>query len=256
MNPDFSPIEYIGPRGKKRGRFGGTRAGGWLLLILALGIAACFLRPLLPSLHKQQMAPNILLEKKTIADLREADTVATRLAAAALNRIREVEAAAASLPGPSDQSADLVLHSYQAVGIDLRELIKEDMNRALRYYPNPSRPPHADAGLVHRDVPNLQRFFARWGKALHTRKRETEFEIGDVVVWEHPSSLQTPVNRVMGIIVPGPDKRSDERWVVREDAGRLQWTSRIFDHEIVGHYRYTPVSDEVARLEMAGVAAP
>ena len=254
MNPDFSPIEYIGPRGKKRGRSGHSRIGGWFLLLLALAIAICFVRPLLPSLQVQQTAPNVKNKENTIAQLREADTVSSRLAAAALARIESLAEETAFVEPAPLASADLILESYQDIGINLPDLVHRDMDRALRYYPLVKD--DGSDSLLHRRVPNLQRFFSRWGQTLHTLYPEPELEFGDIIVWELPSSPLQPVNRVMGIVVPGPDQLRDKRWVVCEDGGRIEWTDEILRHEIVGHYRYAPVSDEVARLEMAGVAGP
>jgi len=68
---------------------------------------------------------------------------------------------------------DVVIRSYRALGIDLQELVHEDMKRAFRAYP--SRRIYgltkADPNIDHRRVVNLEAFFERTGaKAIASHR--------------------------------------------------------------------------------------
>lgn len=56
---------------------------------------------------------------------------------------------------------DVVIRAYRAVGVDLQQLVHEDMSQALDAYPKLWRLSRPDANIDHRRVPNLQVYFRR-----------------------------------------------------------------------------------------------
>ena len=46
----------------------------------------------------------------------------------------------------------------------------------------------------------------------------------------------------IGIVVPGPGERRDERWVVHNIGSGPVWEDCLFDFEVVGHYRFPVIA--------------
>jgi uncharacterized protein YijF (DUF1287 family) len=129
----------------------------------------------------------------------------------------------------------VIIRSYRALGIDLQRLVFEDMSAHFDVYPQ--LPEYGtrkgpDPCIDHRRVPNLERFFSRFGVELPADRDASHYSGGDIVVW------QGGADRHIGIVVPGPGERASERWVVHNlDRGPV-WEDCLFDFEVVGHYRY------------------
>ncbi len=125
---------------------------------------------------------------------------------------------------------DVVIRSYRGVGIDLQQLVHEDMKENFSKYPiiwGASRP---DKNIDHRRVPNLQRFFSRYGTSLPVSKESLDYKIGDLVTWMLPGNLphigvvvaENPV-LIVHNIGSGPELEDMPLW-----------------YPITGHYRYFP----------------
>ena len=78
----YSTIEYIGPRPQKpkRRHF----FGGWVILVIAVGIGTWFGRPLVPLLKANQQGPSMEQAELLISALESSKESSARLAAAAL----------------------------------------------------------------------------------------------------------------------------------------------------------------------------
>ena len=245
----MKPIEYIGPaprrKKKRRGPF-----GGWFLLVVAVGIGFLFVRPLVPFLKAQQSqasGSNVELAKRYLC---ASGNSGAALAAEALDRtLVEVSYDPAyysmpypggDLPGDKGVCADVVVRSYRGLGVDLQRLVHEDMTENFRLYPQFWRLKGPDPNIDHRRVPNLQRFFARHGQDLEIGKVEDEFALGDVVAWRLPFGENGKAASHVGIVVPGPGARKDEKWVVHNIGAGPEWEDELFSYEIVGHYRFVP----------------
>ena len=59
---------------------------------------------------------------------------------------------------------DLVIRAYRSLGIDLQQLVHEDMHNNFSHYPNIWGLSSTDTNIDHRRVPNLQTFFKRYGE--------------------------------------------------------------------------------------------
>jgi uncharacterized protein YijF (DUF1287 family) len=86
---------------------------------------------------------------------------------------------------------DLIIRAYRAVGVDLQQLVHEDMRAHFDRYPSRriwgmNAP---DANIDHRRVPNLRTYFARHGRSLHPSDRAADYRSGDLVTWELPGHL-------------------------------------------------------------------
>ena len=136
---------------------------------------------------------------------------------------------------PSDRGygPDVVIRSFRVVGIDLQQLVHEDMLENFKVYPQIYPEREADPNIDHRRVPNLQRFFSRFGESLPGSRESSDYSVGDLVIW------QVGRDRHIGVVVPGPGARAEERWVVHNlDKRGPVWEDCLFDFEVVGHFRY------------------
>ena len=62
--------------------------------------------------------------------------------------------------------SDVVVRAYRHAGLDLQQLLHEDMARNFAAYPRRWELTKPDANIDHRRVPNLAAFFTRHGGAL------------------------------------------------------------------------------------------
>ena len=130
---------------------------------------------------------------------------------------------------------DVVIRSYRAVGIDLQELVHEDMRNDFSAYPKNWGLRKPDSNIDHRRVPNLRTFFARHGTVLSNSHQASDYKPGDLVTWMLPGNLPH-----IGIVT---DRRVDgtHRPMIVHNIGdgpRLE--DMLFLYTITGHYHYHP----------------
>lgn len=254
--PSFhETIEYIGPRPQKPTKRAPSFLGGWFLLLIAGAIVFWFGRPLLPSLRAHQETATAERADQIIARLAPSASFGERLAAAALQRTKvdvtydpsyyKIAYPSGDVPNNRGYGPDVLIRSYRALGIDLQRLVYEDMSLHFNAYPQ--LPEYGtrkgpDQNIDHRRVPNLQRFFSRFGVELPADRDTGHYSVGDVVVWQVGS------DRHIGVIVPGPGDRASERWVVHNLNRGPVWEDCLFDFEVVGHYRYDATNKVAHKL--------
>ena len=263
MNPDMSAIAYIGSSRRRTRRKGlGTLCLGWLVVLAGLAVCLWLLRPMVPFLQAQQMHPTAANVERSIASLKIEGATGDLLAAEALSFtqresiLTEDEPSLLETPVPAavptyGVTTELVLQSYQSLGIDLARLVHADMSKSFRLYPPLWGSHQADPTVDHLRVPNLQRYLSRHGQELSRSEHDQDYRIGDLVVWDLPDTMGAMSNRVIGIVVPGPEARHGEPWVVTDSGNGPVWRDALFENEIVGHYRYAP-----SEIAMAGLVEP
>jgi uncharacterized protein len=85
---------------------------------------------------------------------------------------------------------DVVIRAYrQGLGIDLQQLVHEDMARNFASYPETWGLSKTDRNIDHRRVPNLQRFFARQKAELAVSDDVSRYQPGDLVTMMLPGHL-------------------------------------------------------------------
>jgi len=128
---------------------------------------------------------------------------------------------------------DLVIRSYRALGVDLQQLVHEDMKRDFAAYPKLWGLSRPDTNIDHRRVPNLQTFFERRGAQRPVSEDPAQYQSGDLVTWRLPTGLPH-----IGIVT---DRRSDDgkRPLVAHNIGNgPTLEDMLFEFPITGHYRY------------------
>lgn len=131
---------------------------------------------------------------------------------------------------------DVVIRSYRALGIDLQQLVYEDMRANFEKYPaqriwGQTRP---DTNIDHRRVPNLEVFFARHGKNIAVTTNMTDYLPGDIVSWRLNGNLPH-----IGIV---SDRVStDGTPLIIHNIGQgPKLEDILFSYPLTGHYRYHP----------------
>ena len=247
---NLQPIEYVGRAPSRPEKKHPNLIGGWVLLLMTLGIGFVFIRPMVPFLQSKRAHATKANAERAIGELKESKDFAKWLAAAALARTTEIveydsgyydlSYPGGDLPSHKGICADLVVRSYRSLGVDLQELVHEDMAENFRLYPQLWERKEPDSNIDHRRVPNLQRYFSRYGKELENSPSIDDYEIGDVVSWRLSFGALEQGGSHIGIVVPGPGARSDEKWVVHNIGSGPEWEDKLFGYEIVGHYRFAP----------------
>jgi len=246
-------IEYIGPRPQKPARK--PWAGGWLMMILVITTVGIVGWPHLYALLEQRNPTDELIVEETVAWLGEDSSFGSQLAAAALERTNEsitydpayykITYPGGDVPEGKGVCTDVVIRSYRALGIDLQQLVHEDMKQNFRIYPQLWNLQAPDTNIDHRRVPNLQRFLNRFGEEIplaeEAKQKIDDFGYGDVVAWRLPHGATH-----IGIVVPGPGEQREEKWIVHNIGSGPKWEDKLLEYQLIGHYRYTGASKNVS----------
>ncbi len=235
----LTPIEYVGaPPVRKKKR---SPLGGWFLIVFALGIGGMFLKPyILDAQAAEASRSNVTA---AVEALSQSGGIGDRLAAAALKRTQakvtydsayyKIDFPGGDIPEDRGKDVDIVIRSYRAIGIDLQQILHEDIAAHFLSYPQLYGNKAPDVNIDHRRIPNLQRFFTRMGESLPVTTQAEDYAVGDLVVWRLVDGAPH-----IGVVVPGPGNRKNEKWVVRNIGSGPRWEDCLFDYSLIGHYRY------------------
>lgn len=136
---------------------------------------------------------------------------------------------------------DVIIRSYRKLGIDLQQLVHEDMRDNFALYPSKRiwGLTSTDKNIDHRRVPNLQTFFSRLGKSLPISNDQQLYQPGDIVSWMLPGNLPH-----IGIVSDQKDAETGNPLIVHNIGAGPKLEDMLFDYDITGHYRYLPQSEE------------
>ncbi|MEL1265593.1 DUF1287 domain-containing protein [Pseudoxanthomonas putridarboris] len=211
-----------------------SRRGAILIAWMMMALAACRVEP--PAPVNTGNAPS------------DADPVASALppspplVAAARRQIgvvRHYDPAYFSLayPGgdvPADRGVctDVVIRTLRTQGLDLQQLIHEDMRANFAAYPRDWGLSRPDRSIDHRRVPNQMRWFERHGWNLPIGERAGAFAAGDIVAWKLAGSGLLHVG-----IVSDRKSAGNIPLIIHNIGAGTQEEDLLFDHPIIGHYR-------------------
>lgn len=166
-----------------------------------------------------------------------------RLSAAAEERATHsvvYDAAYVQIPYPNGDvppdrgvCSDEVVRAYRLVGIDLQQLVHQDMVRVFSVYPQRWGLPHPDTNIDHRRVPNLATYFSRKGAALPVSAEGRDYKPGDVVAFALSDGRPH-----IGMVT---ERMSDDgaRPLIMHNIGLgPQIEDMLFTLTITGHYRF------------------
>ncbi|PHS22975.1 MAG: DUF1287 domain-containing protein [Robiginitomaculum sp.] len=93
------------------------------------------------------------------------------------------------VPAGQGVCTDVVIRSYRTLGIDLQQLVHEDMTASFSAYPGIWGLSRPDSNIDHRRVPNLNTYFTRQGANVMRHGKAVEYKTGDVLTWMLPHNL-------------------------------------------------------------------
>jgi uncharacterized protein len=136
---------------------------------------------------------------------------------------------------PADRGvcSDVVIRAYRKLGIDLQQLVHEEMKNNFSAYPNVWNLKRTDRNIDHRRVPNLMTFFTRKGTALPLSKKGSDYKPGDIVTWDLGSN--TPH---IGIVINQKSGDGERPLIVHNIGNGQEISDCLFSYRITGHYRY------------------
>lgn len=136
------------------------------------------------------------------------------------------------VPSDTGVCTDVVIRTYRQLGIDLQQLVHEDMRRDLAAYPKLWGLRRADPNIDHRRVPNLETYFRRQGAEVLGEERG-RFLPGDLVSWDLTGRGLWHIGVVVG----------EDRFVHNIGNGP-EISQGIRQWKVLGHYRFHPDSSE------------
>ena len=129
--------------------------------------------------------------------------------------------------------SDVIIRAYRYLDIDLQKEVHEDMLAHFGLYPDIWELSRPDANIDHRRVPNLMKYFERYGRVMPMTTNAADYVAGDIVCWNLGGAITH-----IGILV---DRRSADglRPMVVHNIGMGQvLVDCLFDYRIIGHYIY------------------
>jgi uncharacterized protein len=127
---------------------------------------------------------------------------------------------------------DVVVRALRSsLGLDLQQLVHEDMRRHFSAYPQNWGLKGPDKNIDHRRVPNLRAFFKRQGWELPVSEKAQAYQPGDVV------TCIVPPNLAHIMIVSDRRNASGQALVIHNIGAGVQEEDRLFEFKITGHYR-------------------
>jgi len=130
--------------------------------------------------------------------------------------------------------ADVLVRAFRADGIDLQQLVHDDMRAHFSAYPHAWGLRAPDSNIDHRRVPNLETFFRRHGFALPITANPQDYRAGDIVSWRLPNGLAH-----IGLVSDRQARDGSGRPLVIHNIGNgAQEEDVLFAWTQAGHFRW------------------
>ena len=198
----------------------------------------------------QSLPTEIPIPPAPLEDIPREYTFAEKLVQAALERTthdvtydgryQKIAYPMGDVPDSIGVCTDVVIRSYRALGIDLQQLVHEDIRKHFNLYPNQKRwgLTRPDTNIDHRRVPNLRMFFSRHGESLPISDQPEDYLPGDLVTWKLNEKMVH-----IGIVAEEKVYRESSRhWIIHNIGRGPELGDILFEYEITGHYRYNTSS--------------
>ena len=136
------------------------------------------------------------------------------------------------VPMETGVCTDVVVRALRLKGIDLQQLVHEDMAKNFAEYPQKWQLKRPDSNIDHRRVPNLETWFTRHDKTRPISKNPSDYQAGDIVSWRLDNGLAH-----IGVVSDG-FARDGTPLVIHNIGAGAQEEDVLFSWRMVGHYRY------------------
>jgi uncharacterized protein YijF (DUF1287 family) len=146
---------------------------------------------------------------------------------------RRIDYPGGDVPDHIGVCTDVVIRAYRSVGVDLQQLVHEDMMASFSEYPQIWGLARPDPNIDHRRVPNLQTFFERQGAVLDKSMDPDAYTPGDIVTWMLPGNLPH-----IGIVTGRRSSDGERPLIVHNIGAGPEIEDVRFEFPITGHYSY------------------
>lgn len=126
---------------------------------------------------------------------------------------------------------DVVVRALRHQGMDLQQLIHEDMKANFSAYPKKWGLKSPDKNIDHRRVPNIATYFKRKGYTVKSTHQPHEFKAGDIVTWDLPKGL------VHIGIVSNKKTTTGIPLIIHNIGAGTKEENILYNFKITGHYR-------------------
>ncbi len=174
------------------------------------------------------------IESESIRKILESANSQTKTVTGYTQKYYNISYPNGDVPSNTGACTDVVVRSFRAAGIDLQKEVHEDMKSSFASYPQKWGLRGPDSNIDHRRVPNLHKYFERQGKSLAITNDGSKFKPGDVVAWDLNGKGMTHIG-----VVSNMWNESEGRYlIIHNIGGGTNLEDRLFDWDIIGHYRY------------------
>ena len=136
------------------------------------------------------------------------------------------------IPADRGVCTDVLIRAFRSgPGIDLQELVYEDMRGNFKKYPATWGLKAPDTNIDHRRVANLVTYFDRRGYSVPVSKKAGDYRAGDLVACTVPPGLP----HIM--IVSDRKNPSGQPLIIHNIGAGTREEDRLFEFPITGHYR-------------------
>ena len=139
------------------------------------------------------------------------------------------------VPSNKGVCSDVVIRAYRKLGIDLQKKVHEDMKANFDKYPKIWGLSAPDKNIDHRRVPNLMKFFSRYGTVKIISQNANEYQSGDIVCWD----LGRGITHI-GIVSSKKSEDKKRNLIVHNIGAGQVLEDCLFSFKIIGHYAYQP----------------
>jgi uncharacterized protein YijF (DUF1287 family) len=137
------------------------------------------------------------------------------------------------VPANKGVCTDVVIRAYRKLGIDLQQLVHEDMKANFGLYPKNWGLKSTDKNIDHRRVPNLMVFFERKGQKLNISNAAKNYLPGDIVCWNLGGGITH-----IGIVSNQFTEDKKRYKIIHNVGGGQVLEDFLFNYKIIGHYRF------------------
>ena len=127
---------------------------------------------------------------------------------------------------------DVVIRAFRGVGLDLQELVHEDMRAHFGAYPKIWGAKKPDPNIDHRRVPNLMVYFKRRGKQLALTKTLEGCRAGDLV------TCLVPPNRPHIMVVSDDAGVRGRPRIIHNIGQGTREADELLSYPLTGHFRW------------------
>lgn len=123
---------------------------------------------------------------------------------------------------------DVVIRALRKQGIDLQQLVHEDMKKNFHVYPKKWGLKRPDKNIDHRRVPNIATYFQR----KNYQVKDKQFKAGDIVAWDLGKGLVH-----IGIVSNKKSLFTQTPLIIHNIGAGTEESDILHRYKIIGHYR-------------------